>query len=51
MNDLEQKLQSEAMEGTKIVACRFPLPNMKPTQIIGGGIDSVWLYEMDQKNK
>lgn len=49
MNDLEKKLQTEALEGTKIVACRFPLPNMKPKQIIGGGIDSVWLYEINRQ--
>lgn len=46
MNDLEAKLLKEATAGTKIVACRFPLPGMTPKQIVGGGVDTVWLYEI-----
>lgn len=46
MNDLERKLLEEAREDSKIIACRFPLPNMKANRIVGEGIDTVWLYEL-----
>lgn len=46
MNDLEQKLLNEASIDTKIIACRFPLPNLEVTTSIGEGIDTVWLYEL-----
>lgn len=44
MKDLEAKLEDEAEDGTHIVACRFPLPTLKPVEIIGTGLDTVWLY-------
>lgn len=46
MNDLEEKLVLEANEESKIIACRFPLPNLVAKKIVGEGIDTVWLYEM-----
>lgn len=46
MMDLEKKLLSEANEEAKIIACRFPLPNLKPIRVIGDGIDTVWLYTL-----
>lgn len=46
MTDLEKKLLREANKDAKIVACRFPLPNLKPIRVIGDGIDTVWLYSL-----
>lgn len=48
MIDLESKLLREAAVGTQIVACRFPLPSTTPKQIIGSGVDTVWLYEIER---
>ncbi|GBP65925.1 Protein FAM173B [Eumeta japonica] len=44
MKDFEHKLCSEVKAGAVIVACRFPLPNMKPIETIGHGVDTVWKY-------
>ncbi|XP_046964258.1 ATP synthase subunit C lysine N-methyltransferase [Vanessa cardui] len=44
MADFEKKLMQEANDGTLVVACRFPLPNMIPTETIGHGVDTVWKY-------
>ncbi|XP_059050284.1 ATP synthase subunit C lysine N-methyltransferase [Achroia grisella] len=44
MRDFEKKILKETNNGTIIVACRFPLPNMKPVETIGHGIDTVWKY-------
>lgn len=46
MADLEKKLLTEANAEAKIIACRFPFPNVKPTRVIGKGIDTVWLYKL-----
>lgn len=46
MPEFEKKLLNEAADYTKVIACRFPLPNVTPTQTIGGGVDTVWLYEI-----
>lgn len=46
MTDLEKKLLSEANKDVKIIACRFPLPNVQPIRIVGDGIDRVWLYTL-----
>lgn len=46
MKDLEAKLLEESSNGTKIIACRFPLPNLMATKIVGGGVDTVWYYEI-----
>lgn len=45
MTDLEKKLLLEANKESKVIACRFPLPNIKPTRIVGEGADTVWLYD------
>lgn len=44
MNDLEHKLIAESKGNSKIIACRFPLPNSEPVKVIGDGVDMVWLY-------
>lgn len=44
MIDFEKKLLKEVKEGTVVVACRFPLPNMIPVKTIGHGVDTVWKY-------
>ncbi|XP_026754907.2 ATP synthase subunit C lysine N-methyltransferase [Galleria mellonella] len=44
MKDFEKKVLEETSNGTVIIACRFPLPNMKPIETIGHGIDTVWKY-------
>lgn len=44
MEELEFKLEKEVEAGTHIVACRFPLPTLKPIATIGSGLDTVWLY-------
>lgn len=51
MMDLEKKLLSEASIESQVIACRFPLPNLKPTRIIGGGIDTVWLYDLKTSSR
>lgn len=45
MKELESKLEREVQDGTYIVACRFPLPSLKPVTTIGSGLDTVWLYQ------
>ncbi|KAG6446847.1 ATP synthase subunit C lysine N-methyltransferase [Manduca sexta] len=44
MSEFESKLLQETDNGTVVVACRFPLPNMVPVEIIGHGVDTVWKY-------
>jgi len=44
MPALEQKLDVELHRDTAVVACRFPLPNWQPCEVIGEGVDTVWLY-------
>lgn len=50
MADLEKKLVAEANKESQVIACRFPLPNLKPTRVIGEGIDTVWLYDMKTRS-
>jgi hypothetical protein len=45
MPQLEKKLESDLTPDSKVVACRFPFPNWTPNDVIGEGIDSVWLYK------
>nr|CAI5844422.1 unnamed protein product [Callosobruchus analis] len=45
MGDLEKKILKECKSGCNIIACRFPLPNMVPSKIVGHGIDTVWVYD------
>ena len=44
MEELSDKLEKEMSEDACVVACRFPIENWKPTEVIDDGIDSVWLY-------
>lgn len=46
MGDLEHKLVAESKGNSKIIACRFPLPNSEPIKVIGDGVDMVWLYDL-----
>lgn len=46
MPQIEKKFVTELEDGSAVVACRFPLPNLKASKIIGEGIDTVWLYEI-----
>ncbi|XP_064455364.1 ATP synthase subunit C lysine N-methyltransferase-like [Ornithodoros turicata] len=46
MSDLEKKFCAELRPGSWVVACRFPVPGLKPILTEGTGIDTVWVYEM-----
>ncbi|XP_054726767.1 ATP synthase subunit C lysine N-methyltransferase [Anastrepha obliqua] len=48
MKDLENKLIAEAQSNSKIIACRFPLPNLQPQRVTGDGVDTVWFYDLDK---
>ena len=50
MPDLEKKLTKELLHESEVLACRFPFPNWIPDQVIGEGIDSVWLYKINKPN-
>lgn len=45
MPKLQEKFQEEMKGDAQVLACRFPLPDWKPTEVIDEGIDSVWLYQ------
>ncbi|XP_023235730.1 protein FAM173B-like [Centruroides sculpturatus] len=45
MAQLEEKLAMELVDGSWVIACRFPLPSWKPITITEAGVDSVWVYE------
>lgn len=51
MPKLQDKFQEEMKDDAQILACRFPLPNWKPTDMIEEGIDSVWLYQRPKHSK
>lgn len=46
MPKFEDKLMCEANHNTSVVACRFPLNNLKPEKTIGEGVDTVWYYKI-----
>lgn len=47
MEALEQKLLKEVNTAdSKIIVCRFPLPNLEANHVIGGGVDTVWVYDL-----
>ena len=46
MPALEKKLLKEMNDGTRIIACRFPLPHSTPSHVIGSGFDAVWSYDV-----
>lgn len=48
MAELEKKLTSELLPNSKIIVCRFPLPNLKPNAVIGNGMDRVWIYDLKE---
>ena len=45
MPKLQEKFQVEMKDNAEVLACRFPLPDWKPSKVIEEGIDSVWLYK------
>jgi len=45
MPKLQEKFQVEMKDNAQVLACRFPLPDWKPSKVIEEGIDSVWLYK------
>lgn len=47
MGDLEKKFQRECKTNCKVIACRFPLPNLIPEKTVGHGIDKVWVYNFE----
>ena len=50
MKDLTNKLRRELHEQSEVIACRFPLPGVKPEKTVGTGIDTVWLYRKQSFN-
>lgn len=43
---LEERLLKETKKGTLVLSARFPLPTMKPIEIMAGGpISGVWVYK------
>ena len=46
MPELEALFEKSLTPSSKVIACRFPLPNWKPSHVIGEGIDTVWVYEV-----
>eukprot|EP00729_Bicosta_minor_P010324 gene10324-25505_t len=46
MPELQGKLTEELGEDARLLVCRFPIPDLVPTETFGSGIDSVWLYDL-----
>nr|SVE75483.1 EOG090X0HEX [Daphnia dolichocephala] len=46
MPELEALFEQSLKSSSQVIACRFPLPNWKPSHVIGEGIDTVWVYEV-----
>lgn len=45
MGKLEEKFDKELPKSSTIIACRFPLKNRKPSQVLSDGeTDTVWVY-------
>lgn len=51
MSDLEKKFCAELRPGSWVIACRFPVPGLRPVFAEGDGIDTVWVYEVLETNK
>lgn len=51
MEELERKLHREASGSntSRVIVCRFPLPNASAHTTIGGGVDTVWVYDLSQQ--
>ncbi|KAK3098797.1 hypothetical protein FSP39_023208 [Pinctada imbricata] len=50
MERLEKKCLEELPDDSRIVACRFQFPNLKPVKTVGEGLDRVWLYKISRGN-
>lgn len=51
MAELERKLMREVCaDDARIIVCRFPLPNCRPAATIGGGVDTVWVYNLKEQH-
>eukprot|EP00040_Diaphanoeca_grandis_P044219 m.11672 g.11672 ORF g.11672 m.11672 type:complete len:274 (-) comp8919_c1_seq1:138-959(-) len=48
MEELSAKLQTKLKPGSRIVACRFDIPDMEPVHVVGEGFDTTWVYEIPQ---
>lgn len=48
MPALESKLSNESNK-LNVIACRFPFPTAQVQEVIGEGIDTVWLYQVPLK--
>ena len=44
MPTLKGKLLKELNGNSRVIACRFPIPDWKPIDSVEEGIDSVWVY-------
>ncbi|XP_062126772.1 ATP synthase subunit C lysine N-methyltransferase [Drosophila sulfurigaster albostrigata] len=51
MQDLEHKLIAECPHNAKIIACRFPLPQLEPQRIIEDGVNTVWFYDLSKQSR
>ncbi|XP_034659873.1 ATP synthase subunit C lysine N-methyltransferase [Drosophila subobscura] len=51
MKDLEHKLIAECPHNTKIIACRFKLPNLEPERTIEDGVNTVWFYDLNKQTR
>ena len=51
MEPLEKKLLQEMSSPTRIIACRFKFPQLKPTLAMDHGPSSVWVYDILMENK
>ena len=44
MRKLEDKIKAEGKKGLKIISYQFPLPNIKPEEILEDGKDKIYFY-------
>lgn len=49
MDNVEKKCLKELSDGSIVITCRFPLPNLEAEEIIGEGQDTVWKYMFTSK--
>lgn len=47
MQVLGEKLIANTSAGAQVIACRFPFPRWQASSSTEEGMDSVWVYEMD----
>lgn len=48
MGELSVSLQQQLRPGSRIIACRFAIPDMKPAHTVGEGFDTTWVYHIDE---